>query len=115
MTSKVKQLLLIATLLMVCGCTTSNHGTFVASTYVDPKVTSKDVVGKVNGESKQIWILYIFPHGEAPSTDKAIIDAKSKIEGTKYLTDLSIDDRTYWNFFYSEKVIEVKATAHKED
>jgi len=110
---KVKQLLLIATLLMVCGCATSNHGTFVASTYVDPEVISKEVVGKVYGVSKQIWILYIFPLGKAPSTDEAITNAKSKVEGTKYLTDLSIDNRTYWKFGYSEKVIEVKATAHK--
>ena len=111
--SKVKQLLLIAVLLIVCRCATSNHGTFITSTYVDPKVISEEVVGRVYGESKQIWILFIFPLGEAPSTDEAIMDAKSKVEGTKYLTDLSIDNRIYWKFGYSEKVIEVKATAHK--
>lgn len=70
-------------------------------------------MGKVSGESKQTWILYIFPIGKAPSTDEAIMDAKSKVEDTKYLTDLSIDDRTYWGVGYSEYVIEVKATASK--
>ena len=111
--NKGKQLLLFATLLTLSSCATAQHGTFVASTYVDPTIRGAEVVGKVSGESKQTWLLYILPIGKAPSTDEAIMDAKSKVEGTKYLTDLSIDDRTYWGFGYSEYVIEVKATASR--
>ncbi|MFT5727068.1 MAG: hypothetical protein ACI8PB_001200 [Desulforhopalus sp.] len=111
--NKSKPLILFTTLVILSSCATSKHGTFVASTYVDPAIIGEEVVGKVSGESKQTWLLYIFPIGKAPSTDEAIMDAKSKVEDTKYLTDLSIDDRTYWGFGYSEYVIEVKATASK--
>lgn len=111
--NKGKQLLLFTTLLILSSCATAQHGTFVASTYVDPTITGVEVVGKVSGESKQTWLLYLFPIGETPSTDEAIMDAKSKVVGTRYLTDLSIDGRTYWGLGYSEYVIEVKATASK--
>lgn len=101
-------------LLFLSSCATSNHGTFVSSTYVEQnEKTGAKVAGKVTGESSQSWFLYIFPLGEAPSTNEAILDAKSKIEGTKFLTDLSIDDRTYWRFGYSEQVVKVEATAYK--
>jgi len=113
MMNKIKQLILMATLLLLSSCATSNHGTFVTSTYVDPALISEEVLGKIFGESKQTWLLYIFPIGKAPSTDEAIIDAKSKVEGTKFLSDLSVDDRMYWKFGYKEQVIEVNATAHK--
>ena len=110
---KSKQLILILTMLLLSGCATSNHGTFVAYTYIDPALKDSEAVGKITGESKQTWLLYIFPIGKAPSTDDAITDAKSKVEGTKYLTDLSVDDRVYWKFGYKEQVIEIHATAHK--
>ena len=111
--NKSKQLILLTTLFILSSCATSKHGTFVASTYVDPTIMGAEVAGKVSGESAQTWFLYIFPIGNAPSTDEAIRDAKSKVEDAKYLTDLSIDDRNYWKFGYSEHVIEVKATANK--
>jgi hypothetical protein len=113
MMNNIKQLIVMTTLLLLSSCATSNHGTFVTSTYVDPALKSEEVVGKISGESKQTWLLYIFPIGKAPSTDEAILDAKSKVEGTKFLTDLSVDDRIYWKFGYKEQVIEVNATAHK--
>lgn len=101
-------------LFLVSGCATSNHGTFVNSTYIEkaPQVSSQ-VLGNVRGESRQAWFLYIFPIGESPSTNQAILDAKSKIEGIAFLTDVSIDDRTHWKFGYSEQVIQVDAVAHK--
>lgn len=111
--NKIKQLVLLISLLILTSCATSKHGTFVASTYVDPAIVGEKIIGKVSGESRQTWFLYIFPVGKAPSTDDAIRDAKSKIEGTQYLTDLSIDDRNYFGFGYSEHAIEVQATASK--
>lgn len=101
-------------MLLLSSCATGNHGTFVTSTFVESndKFENK-FIGKVIGESSQTWFLYIFPIGEAPSTDNAISYAKSKIHGTKYLTDISIDDRTYWEFGYSKQVIKVEANAYK--
>ena len=105
---------LIATL-MISSCATGNHGTFVTSTHIEPENNYENkFVGKVNGESSQTWFLYVFPIGESPSTDKAISNAKAKIHGTKYLTDISVDDRTYWEFGYSKQVIKVEANAYKQ-
>jgi len=102
--------------LLLCffaGCTTANHGTFVPSTYVEQDSDVQgQMISEVTGISSQTWFLYIFPLGEPPSTSKAISDAKSKYEGTKYLTDLAIDDRMYWGFGYSQQVISVEAKAY---
>ncbi len=113
MKAKIHIILILAAAIMLAGCATSHHGTFISSTYIESGSGCSKAVGKVSGESKQTWVLYIFPVGKAPSTDDAIRDAKSKIEGTEYLTDLAVDDRMYWKIGYSEQVIEVKATAHK--
>lgn len=111
---KIKLIAYVAALLLLSSCATSNHGSFVPSTYIEPvNETINQEAGLVTGVSKQTWFLYVFPIGEAPSTAEAISDAKSKIKGTRFLTDISIDDRTYWKFGYSEQVIEVKATAYK--
>lgn len=100
--------------LTLCGCSTANHGTFVRSTYVEPgKNETGSFLGNVTGESSQTWVLYIFPSGEAPSTTKAISDAQSKITGTEYLVDLSIDDSMYWGIGYSRQVIKVEGKAYK--
>jgi len=112
----MKNYLLISlfAVLMLSNCATGNHGTFVTSTFVEPNNNfEKEFVGKVIGESSQTWFLYVFPIGKAPSTDNAISNAKSKIHGTKYLTDISIDDRIYWKFGYSKQVIKVEANAYK--
>lgn len=100
-------------LLLLSGCATSHHGNFITSSFNGTDKKDVQVLGKVTGESKQKWLLYVFPTGKAPSTEEAINNAKAKIAGTKFLTDISIDDRTYWKFGYSVQVIEVKATAHK--
>lgn len=104
----------LSLLLILGGCATSNHGTFVNSTYIkEGHQISNQVLGNVRGESRQVWFLYIFPIDESPSTSQALLDAKNKIEGTVFLTDVSIDDRTYWKFGYSEHAIEVDAVANK--
>ncbi len=103
----------VSLLFIFTGCTTANHGTFVPSTYVQKEADVRGkMIGEVTGVSSQTWVLYIFPLGKAPSTSKAISDAKSKYEGTKYLTDLSIDDRIYWGVGYSQQVISVEAKAY---
>ena len=112
----MKNTLLISLIavLLLSSCTTGNHGTFVTSTFLESNDKYENIfIGKVIGESSQTWFLYVFPIGEAPSTDKAISNAISKIHGTKYLTDLSIDDKTYWEFGYSKQVIRVQANAYK--
>jgi len=100
----LKSFVSVMVLFLLCSCATSNHGTFVASTYTEPSdKTSCKPASKVTGESTQTWVLYIFPVGDSPSTNSAILDAKSQIEGTKFLTDISIDDKTYWKFGYSAR------------
>jgi hypothetical protein len=61
----------------------------------------------------RVKILYLFPLGPAPSTDEAIKSAKDQYEGTKYLTDVSIDDRIKWEIGYSVQSITVDAMAHR--
>ena len=112
--SKLKILIYMAALVVLSSCATSNHGSFVPSTYQSrDDGTGNKTCQKVTGESKQTWFLYLLPMGPAPSTDEAISDAKSQMNGARYLTDLSIDDRTYWRLGYSEQVIETKAHACK--
>lgn len=111
---RLKYILCALLLVVLTSCTTANHGTFVSSTYVaaDDEAGSK-MIGEVTGKSSQTWFLYVFPIGPAPSTSKAISDAKSKHKATKYLTDLSIDDQIYWKFGYSQRVILVEANSYK--
>jgi hypothetical protein len=112
--SKAVKLLVLISIMMSAGCATSHHGTFVASTYLDPTEGYKgQFIGAVRGESRQTWVLYLFPRGEAPSTSKAIEDAQSKYADIKILTDVSIDDETHWKIGYSIRVIEVEANAYK--
>jgi hypothetical protein len=49
----------------------------------------------------------------APSTNEAVESAKSQYEGTKYISDVSIDDRIEWKIGYSIQCITVEGTAHK--
>jgi hypothetical protein len=105
-------LILILPLLMI-GCSTSNHGSFTASSYAESQNPKRESLGKVTGESRQTWVLYLFPYGDSTSTNEAIQDAKSKIAETEYLTDISIDDNTYWSIGYYEQIITVKAEARK--
>ncbi|BHH82614.1 hypothetical protein [Desulforhopalus sp. 52FAK] len=105
-------LLFIISVVLLSSCATSHHGTFVTSSYNGQEGHNSNVLGDVTGQSKQTWILYMFPSGKAPSTNTAINDAKSQITGTDFLTDIAIDDRIYWGIGYREQIIEVKARAH---
>lgn len=96
---------------LLIGCSTSNHASFVPSSHVGDQQGNNRSLGAVTGESKQTWVLYLFPHGEAPSTQSAIQDAKSKIPGTRYLTDMTIDDRIFWGVGFYEQIIKVDAEA----
>ena len=99
-----KIILCLSALFLLSGCTTLNHGTFVSSTYIESDDSiKKQLIGYVKGESSQIWFLYFLPIGESPSTNKAILDAKSKIAGTKYLADMSIDNEIYWGVYWTPK------------
>lgn len=104
--------MLLVLSISVIGCSTSNHGSFIASSYINNQTSEHGSLGSVTGESKQTWALYLFPLGEAPSTNAAIQDAKSKIPDTRYLTDISIDDHTYWSLGFYEQIIQVEAEAH---
>ena len=103
----------IATL-WLAGCTTATHGNFVTSTYMEPQgAPVGDFLGKVAGESSQTWALYLFPMGDPPSTQDAIEDAKAQLAGTRYLTDMAIDNRSIVKFGYSLRVIKVEANAYR--
>ena len=104
----------LAIALLLSSCATSRYGSFIASTYITDQENVENVLlGEVSGESRQTWILYIFPVGEAPSTHGAIKDAKSQIEGTRFLTDVSIENQVQWKLGYSLDVITVQAAAYK--
>jgi hypothetical protein len=109
-----RTLFIIIALISLSSCTTAAHGTFAKSTFLETNNKYQNIfVGKVVGESSQTYLLYLLPVGEAPSTSEALSDAESKIPGTKYLTNLSIDNITYWKFGYSIRVIKVEANAYK--
>jgi hypothetical protein len=96
------------------ACSTGYHGSFIPSTYIGIKegADSREI-GRVMGKSCQTRALYLFPYGPAPSTAEAIQSAKDQYEGTKYLTDVSIDERTEWNIGYSRQCVIVEGSAHR--
>lgn len=104
----------IPALLLLVGCNTGFHGSFIPNTYIynENGVTS-ELIGPATGQSCQTRVLYLLPLGPAPSTDEAVRSAKDQYEGTKYLTDVSIDDRTKWEFGYSIQCITIEAMAHR--
>ena len=104
----------ISVLLLLVGCNTGFHGSYVPNTYIYKEDgINSELMGPVTGQSCQTQVLYLFPLGPAPSTDEAVRSAKDQYEGTKYLTDVSIDDRTKWEFGYSIQCITVEAIAHR--
>jgi hypothetical protein len=108
--STPKSILLIS--LLFSGCATGVHGDFVPHTYIDKGANPKgESIGNVSGLSSQTWFLYIFPLGESPSTDKAIDDAMGKINGTNYLSNMSIEGRVVWGIGYKKQTIKVEAEA----
>lgn len=99
--------------LVVTGCTTSLHGSYAPVSYVggdSPGETQP--LGKVQGSSCQTRMLYVFPMGSGVSTSAAIQAAKDELEGTRYIADISVDDRMSWQFGYSEQCITVDAIAY---
>jgi hypothetical protein len=109
----VKALMAGSILVAACastGCTQSLHGSFVASSFVYENGVPR-VLGGVEGRSCQDKILYLFPAGDRASTNVAIGDARTKIDGTDVLTDISIDDEVYFGIGYSRRCIVVHATA----
>ena len=111
--TKIFPLLLLPMALATTSCTTGHHGSFIPASHIDARKTQGKSLGEVTGESTQPWFLYLLPSGPAPTTNEAIQDAMSKIPGTEYLTNISIDDRTNWKIGYHEQVIRVQAEAHR--
>ena len=100
--------------ILLSACSTSLHGSFVTTSYAgEVELPAATELGPVDGQSCQTRILYIFPRGDAPTTDDAIANAKSVHEGTSFIADISIDDETRWGFGYSVKCIVVRATAYQ--
>ena len=96
------------------ACSTGFHGSFVPSTYIGTEDSANPgEIGRVMGESCQTRVLYLLPYGPAPSTANAIQSAKDQYEGTKYLTDVSIDERTEWKIGYSRQCVIVEGIAHR--
>lgn len=106
--------IIISVLLLLTACSTGYHGSFVPSTYIGSEDgNNSEQIGPVKGKSCQTRVLYLFPVGPAPSTEEAIRSAKEQYKDTKYLTDISIDDRTEWSIGYSRQCITVEATAYR--
>ena len=111
-TIQSKLVSLVVLNLALSACTTGLHGNFVAHSYIDHNANPQgEALGHVSGVSSQTWFLYIFPIDESPSTGEAINDAMNKIAGTKYLSNITIDDREIWQFGYSEQTIRINAEA----
>jgi hypothetical protein len=70
-------------------------------------------LGSVEGRSCQTRVLYVFPSGDRPTTDEAMVNAKNMHDGTRFIADISIDDETEWKVGYSVKCIVVRATAYR--
>jgi len=99
----------ISAFFFLTACTTGFHGSFAPSTFIGSEDdANSEQIGRLKGQSCQTLVLYLFPVGLPPSTAEAIQSAKDQYEDTKYLTDISIDDRTEWGIGYSKKCITVE-------
>ncbi|ABZ76857.1 hypothetical protein Shal_2298 [Shewanella halifaxensis HAW-EB4] len=84
----------------------------MTNTYQDKAITDNLVkLGPVFGESCQTQFLYIFPVGDSVSSPKAIETAKSVIQGTVIITDVTIDDSLSFGIGYSKQCIKVQGVA----
>ena len=98
---------------MLTACTTGFHGSYAASTYLGKDVDKNlALLGPVRGDSCQTQALYLIPYGAPPSTFDALEAAKQTYEGTKYLVDVSFDDRRIWKFLYARQCIFVQGMAY---
>jgi len=103
----------IVILMLLTACSTGFHGSFVANTYINEnseKITSAK--GLARGDSCQTRALYLFPLGEPPSTQEAIQLAKKQYEGTEYLADVTVENRTEWSLGYLRQCTTVTGTAY---
>jgi len=108
------RIIAICLLILINGCSTSLHGAFVATSYAGEfKHTAPEKLGPVEGRSCQTMFLYIFPQGNSPVTDEAIVNTKKAYEDTRFIADISIDDETNWKFGYSIRCVVVRATAYR--
>ncbi len=109
-----KSRLYLSLILLVClsGCNLANHGSFVTQSFHLNDGSVPQLLSKVSGESCQTSVLYFIPYGESASTANAIADAKSKVAGTQFLADITIDDEFWFEFGYSVQCIIVSATAY---
>ncbi|MCG9731324.1 hypothetical protein L1D44_16120 [Shewanella sp. Isolate13] len=104
---------LLTVSLTMTGCNIANHGSFVTSTYQDKATTDTLVkLGPIFGESCQTQFLYLFPMGDSVSSPKAIAAAKTAIQGTVIITDVTIDDSLSFGIGYSEQCIKVQGIAY---
>jgi hypothetical protein len=104
----------ISAFFFLSACTIGHHGSFAPNTYIGSGDGAKsEKIGPVKGQSCQTRVLYVFPYGSPPSTAEAIRSAMDQFEGTKYLSDVSIDDRTEWEIGYSRQCITVEGIAHR--
>jgi hypothetical protein len=104
----------ISAFFFLTACTTGFHGSFAPSTFIGGEDdANSEQIGRVMGQSCQTRVLYLFPAGPPPLTAEAIQSAKGQYEDTKYLTDISIDDRTEWGIGYSKQCITVEGIAHR--
>ncbi|UUV18517.1 hypothetical protein NRK67_14665 [Fusobacteria bacterium ZRK30] len=98
---------------LLTGCSTAKHGSFITSTHIQNNHGNTEEIGPVKGSSCQTMMFYVLPMGSAPSTNEAIEAAKNQYPGTKYISDISIDDRVEWKVGYSIQCITVEGIAHK--
>jgi len=103
----------IVMLLQLTACSTAFHGSFVANTYIGENAKKNTPAkGLARGVSCQTRVLYLFPTGDPPSTQEAIQLAKKQYEGTEYLADVTVENRTEWAFGYLRQCTTVIGTAY---
>ena len=103
----------IVMLMLLTACSTGFHGSFVSNTYIGENSTKiTPAKGLARGDSCQTRALYLFPFGEPPSTQEAIQLARKQYEGTKYLADVTVENRTEWAFGYLRQCTTVTGTAY---
>jgi len=103
----------IVMLLLLTACSTAFHGSFVTNTYIGENAKNITTAkGLARGVSCQTRVLYLFPTGEPPSTQKAIQLAKKQYESTEYLADVTVENRTEWAFGYLRQCTTVIGTAY---
>ena len=99
---------------LLSAYSTSQHGSFVVKSYqggLEQGVVAE--LGSVEERSCQTRFLYIFPRGDSPTTDEAIANARNMHHGTRFIANISIDDKTRWGFGYAVMCIVVRGTAYR--